>query len=116
MNIWRNLPKGFTVLAPMEGVTDVVFRQVINRAGRPDLFIQNLRMLLLLRLKKADMMPWSACQFVRRMRRSLLRFGEEILNILQFLRQSLKVLVFRGLILIWVVRIVTSIKRAVVRR
>lgn len=38
MNIWESLPKGFTVLAPMEGVTDVVFRQVINRAGRPDLF------------------------------------------------------------------------------
>ena len=38
MNIWQSLPKGFTVLAPMEGVTDVVFRQVINRAGRPDLF------------------------------------------------------------------------------
>ena len=38
MNIWQNLPKGFTILAPMEGVTDVVFRQVIERAGRPDLF------------------------------------------------------------------------------
>ena len=38
MNIWQNLPKGFTILAPMEGVTDVVFRQVIGRAGRPDLF------------------------------------------------------------------------------
>ena len=38
MNIWQNLPKGFTILAPMEGVTDVVFRQVIDKAGRPDLF------------------------------------------------------------------------------
>lgn len=37
-NIWEKLPKGFTVLAPMEGVTDVMFRQVIARAGRPDLF------------------------------------------------------------------------------
>ena len=37
-NIWQSLPKHFTVLAPMEGVTDVVFRQVIDRAGRPDLF------------------------------------------------------------------------------
>ena len=35
---WRDLPKYFTILAPMEGVTDVVFRQVINRAGRPDVF------------------------------------------------------------------------------
>ncbi len=37
-NIWEKLPKGFTVLAPMEGVTDVVFRQVITEAGRPDVF------------------------------------------------------------------------------
>ena len=38
MNIWEKLPRPFTVLAPMEGVTDVVFREVIQRAGRPDLF------------------------------------------------------------------------------
>lgn len=37
-NIWAELPRGFTALAPMEGVTDVVFRQVVARAGRPDLF------------------------------------------------------------------------------
>ena len=37
-SIWQELPKGFTVLAPMEGVTDAVFRQVIARAGRPDVF------------------------------------------------------------------------------
>lgn len=37
-NIWNNLPRGFTVLAPMEGVTDAIFRQVVARAGRPDLF------------------------------------------------------------------------------
>ncbi len=37
-NIWAELPKGFTVLAPMEGVTDIMFRQVIAKAGRPDLF------------------------------------------------------------------------------
>lgn len=37
-NIWAELPHGFTVLAPMEGVTDVMFRQVIAKAGRPDLF------------------------------------------------------------------------------
>lgn len=36
--IWEKLPKGFTALAPMEGVTDSVFRAVINKAGRPDLF------------------------------------------------------------------------------
>lgn len=38
MNIWDNLPKHFLCLAPMEGVTDVIFRQVITEAGRPDLF------------------------------------------------------------------------------
>ena len=38
MNIWQTLPDHFTALAPMEGVTDVVFRQVIAKAGRPDLF------------------------------------------------------------------------------
>ncbi len=37
-NIWERLSKGFTVLAPMEGVTDVLFRQVVAKAGRPDLF------------------------------------------------------------------------------
>ena len=38
MNIWQQLPKPFLILAPMEGVTDVAFRQVIAKAGRPDLF------------------------------------------------------------------------------
>lgn len=38
MNIWQELPKPFLVLAPMEGVTDVMFRQVVAAAGRPDLF------------------------------------------------------------------------------
>lgn len=37
-NIWETLPVNFTALAPMEGVTDVIFRQVIAQAGRPDLF------------------------------------------------------------------------------
>ena len=32
------MSKHFTVLAPMEGVTDIVFRRVIARAGRPDVF------------------------------------------------------------------------------
>ena len=36
--IWNDLPAPFLVLAPMEGVTDVIFRQVVARAGRPDLF------------------------------------------------------------------------------
>ncbi len=36
--IWDNLPTPFLILAPMEGVTDIMFRQVIAHAGRPDLF------------------------------------------------------------------------------
>ncbi len=36
MNFWKTLPKNFSVLAPMEDVTDTVFRQVIIQAGRPD--------------------------------------------------------------------------------
>ena len=38
MDIWNSLKKPFLILAPMEGVTDIAFRQVIAQAGRPDLF------------------------------------------------------------------------------
>lgn len=38
MNFWQDLPKPFFILAPMEAVTDVVFRHVIAKAGRPDVF------------------------------------------------------------------------------
>lgn len=37
-NFWQDLPKPFFVLAPMEDVTDVVFRHVIAKAGRPDVY------------------------------------------------------------------------------
>ncbi|WPK13123.1 tRNA-dihydrouridine synthase [Lysinibacillus louembei] len=37
-NFWLDLPKPFFILAPMEEVTDVVFRHVIAEAGRPDVF------------------------------------------------------------------------------
>ena len=37
-NFWNELPRPFFILAPMEDVTDVVFRHVINEAGRPDVF------------------------------------------------------------------------------
>lgn len=37
-NFWLDLPKPFFILAPMEDVTDVVFRHVIAEAGRPDVF------------------------------------------------------------------------------
>lgn len=36
MNFWNQLDKPFFVLAPMEAVTDVVFRHVIKKAGGPD--------------------------------------------------------------------------------
>jgi nifR3 family TIM-barrel protein len=35
-HFWNTLPVGFFVLAPMEDVTDTVFRQVIMQSGRPD--------------------------------------------------------------------------------
>ena len=35
---WNDLPQPFFVLAPMEAVTDVVFRHVVERAGAPDVF------------------------------------------------------------------------------
>jgi len=38
MSYINNLPKPFTALAPMEDVTDTVFRQIVMRCGRPDLF------------------------------------------------------------------------------
>ena len=37
-NFWQELPRPFFVLAPMEDVTDVVFRHVVSQAGRPDVF------------------------------------------------------------------------------
>lgn len=37
-SIWQNLPKPFFVLAPLEGVTDTVFRRIVASCARPDLF------------------------------------------------------------------------------
>ena len=37
-NFWAKLPSPFSVLAPMEDVTDIVFRHVVARAARPDVF------------------------------------------------------------------------------
>lgn len=36
--LWENLPSPFFVLAPMENVTDTVFRQIVMSCGKPDLF------------------------------------------------------------------------------
>lgn len=38
MEFWRQFKPGFTCLAPMEGVTDIAFRQVVAKAARPDIF------------------------------------------------------------------------------
>lgn len=38
MNIWETLPKPFFILAPMEAVTDTVFRHVVKQAAAPDIF------------------------------------------------------------------------------
>lgn len=35
---WHDLPRPFFILAPMEAVTDVVFRHVVASAARPDIF------------------------------------------------------------------------------
>lgn len=37
-NFWQKLNKPFTVLAPMDDVTDNVFRQIVNKTARPDVF------------------------------------------------------------------------------
>lgn len=37
-NFWKDLPKPFFALAPMEAVTDVVFRHVVAAAAKPDVF------------------------------------------------------------------------------
>ncbi|WP_432355964.1 tRNA dihydrouridine synthase [Sporosarcina sp. A2] len=37
-NFWRELPRPFFILAPMEDVTNVVFRHVVAEAARPDVF------------------------------------------------------------------------------
>jgi tRNA-dihydrouridine synthase len=41
---WQDLPKPFTVLAPLDGVTDVVFRQVIAEIGKPDVLFTEFTM------------------------------------------------------------------------
>jgi len=38
MNIWQSLPKSFFALAPMEAVTDHIFRRVVHSAAPADLY------------------------------------------------------------------------------
>jgi tRNA-dihydrouridine synthase len=37
-NIWKELPKPIFALAPMEDVTDTVFRQIVASCAKPDIF------------------------------------------------------------------------------
>ena len=37
-NFWLSIPKPFFALAPMEDVTDTVFRQIVAQCARPDVF------------------------------------------------------------------------------
>src|SRR5258708_3428374 len=37
-NIWQTLQRPIFILAPMEDVTDTVFRQIVMQCGRPDIF------------------------------------------------------------------------------
>ncbi len=37
-NFWSELPRPFFILAPMEDITDIVFRHVVSEAARPDVF------------------------------------------------------------------------------
>lgn len=39
MKHWPNLPTPFFVLAPMDDVTDIVFRDVVERVAAPDIFV-----------------------------------------------------------------------------
>jgi tRNA-dihydrouridine synthase len=38
-NFWKDLPKPFFALSPMEAVTDIVFRHAVASAAKPDLFV-----------------------------------------------------------------------------
>ncbi len=37
-NFWHDLPQPFFILAPMEAVTDIIFRHVVEKASTPDLY------------------------------------------------------------------------------
>jgi tRNA-dihydrouridine synthase len=43
-NFWKELPRPFTVLAPLDGVTDVVFRQMVVKMGKPDVLFTEFTM------------------------------------------------------------------------
>lgn len=42
-NFWNELPRPFFILAPMEDVTDIVFRHVVSEAEDRMYFLLNLQ-------------------------------------------------------------------------
>ena len=38
MSFWNNIKKPFIALAPMADVTDVAFREMFSKYGKPDIF------------------------------------------------------------------------------
>lgn len=55
-NFWRDLPRPFFILAPMEDVTDVVFRHVVSNAARPDVFLRSLRIQRVIVTRRGSML------------------------------------------------------------
>lgn len=43
-NFWKELPRPFTALAPLDGVSDVVFRQIVTEIGKPDVLFTEFTM------------------------------------------------------------------------
>ncbi len=43
-NFWQDLPRPFTALAPLDGVTDIVFRDIITEIGKPDVLFTEFTM------------------------------------------------------------------------
>lgn len=43
-NFWNDLPRPFTALAPLDGVSDVVFRQIVAEIGKPDVLFTEFTM------------------------------------------------------------------------
>ena len=67
INFWRQLPKPFFALAPMEDVTDAAFRRLIARKGKPHVFFSEFT--------SADGLALAPEEGQRALRKKLL-FGE----------------------------------------
>ena len=61
-----NIAKALFVLAPMEDVTDVVFRHVVKEAGAPDVFLQNLLIRIVIVILK-EKIVYAGASFLQKM-------------------------------------------------